>query len=361
MLLYSIPLTLILSFLAVFILIPTILRVSHSKRFYDEPGGRRVHKSSVPTLGGVAIFFSVLLFYSLYLEITGDIIIPYLIPALLIIFFIGVKDDILVTAPVVKLLGQIMAASVIVIAGDLRFTHFYSLIPAQPEYLLTLFLSVLFIIFIVNGFNLIDGIDGLAGVTAIISLLVFTIWFVINQQYPMAFLGAAIMGSLVGFLYYNFQKGKKKIFMGDTGSLTIGFLVAVFTIRFLEVNSGSTNEPVTFRIQAGPGMALAVIILPVVDTIRVFFRRIVQGRSPFSADKTHIHHRLLTLGYSHMQVVIILGAFNLAFIFMAYLLREVGVFYLMILNLTLGFLLLQIPSLTIRRRKRLMRQRAKAA
>lgn len=361
MLLYFVPLALVLSFLVVFILIPTILRVSHSKRFYDEPGGRRVHKNSVPTLGGVAIFFSVLLFYSIFLEITGQIIVPYLIPALLIIFFIGVKDDILVTAPVVKLLGQITAASVIVIAGDLRFTHFYSLIPAQPEYLLTLFLSVFFIIFIVNGFNLIDGIDGLAGVTAIISLLVFTVWFAINQQYPMAFLGAAIIGSLIGFLYYNFQKGKNKIFMGDTGSLTIGFLVAVFTIRFLEVNSGSTGDPLVFRIQAGPGMALAIIILPVVDTIRVFFRRILQGRSPFSADKTHIHHRLLTLGFSHIQVVILLGSFNLAFILVAYLLRNLGVFYLLTINLTLGFLLLQVPSLSIRRRKRLMRQRVKAA
>jgi len=361
MLLHFILLVSVLSFLVVFILIPSILRVSHSKRFYIEPGGRRVHKNSVPTLGGVAIFFSVLLFYLLYLEITGEIIVPYLIPALLIIFFIGVKDDILVTAPVVKLLGQITAASVIVIVGDLRFTHFYNLIPAQPEYLLMLLLSVLFIIFIVNGFNLIDGIDGLAGVTAIISLLAFTVWFFINQQYPMVFLGAAAIGSLIGFLYYNFQKGKNKIFMGDTGSLTIGFLVAVFAIRFLEVNSGSTGNPLIFRIQSGPGMALAIIILPVVDAIRVFFRRIMQGRSPFSADKTHIHHRLLTLGFSHILIVILLGSFNLVFILIAYLLRNLGVFYLMTIILTLGFLLLQIPSLSIRRRKRLMRHKVKAA
>lgn len=350
-----------LSFVLVFVSIPTILAVSHAKKLYDEPGGRRIHKSKVPTLGGIAIFFSFLFIYSVYNEVAGSIIIPYLIPSLLVIFVIGVKDDILVTAPIVKFIGQIVAAAIIVGAGDLRFTHFYGLIPVEPGYLLSLFISIGFIVFIVNGFNLIDGVDGLASIIAIICILAFSLWFLINGQWAMVVIGVAIIGSVLGFLYYNMRRDKYKIFMGDTGSLILGFLVATFTISFMEMNSVWSETPIPYRFTSSAGMALSVIILPAVDTIRVFVRRLMHGSSPFRADKSHIHHRLLSLGYSQLQVVIILSSVNLAFIIVSFVLKNMGELYLMVINLALGFLLLQIPSLAIIHRKRMLRKNCKAA
>jgi UDP-N-acetylmuramyl pentapeptide phosphotransferase/UDP-N-acetylglucosamine-1-phosphate transferase len=156
------------------------------------------------------------------------------------------------------------------------------------------------------------------------------------------------------------RRDKYKIFMGDTGSLILGFLVAVFTISFMEMNSVRTETPIPYRFSSA-GMALSVIILPAVDTIRVFVRRLMHGSSPFRADKSHIHHRLLSLGYSQLQVVIILSSVNLAFIIVSFVLRNMGELYLMVINLALGFLLLQIPSLAIMHRKRMLRKNCKAA
>ncbi|MBN2521479.1 MAG: undecaprenyl/decaprenyl-phosphate alpha-N-acetylglucosaminyl 1-phosphate transferase [Bacteroidales bacterium] len=354
-------LALALSFVMVFVSIPTILTVSHAKKLYDEPGGRRIHKSRVPTLGGIAIFFSFLFIYSVYNEFGGRVIIPYLIPSMLVIFVIGVKDDILVTAPIVKFIGQIVAAAIIVWAGDLRFTNFYGLIPGEPGYLVSLLISIGFIVFIVNGFNLIDGIDGLASIIVIICILAFSLWFLINGQWAMVAIGAGIIGSVLGFLYYNMRRDKYKIFMGDTGSLILGFLVAIFTISFMEMNSVRSETFIPYRFSSSAGMALSVIILPAVDTIRVFVRRLIHGSSPFSADKSHIHHRLLSLGYSQLQVVMILSSVNIAFIIVSVVLRNIGALYLMVIILALGFLLLQIPSLTIKHRKRLLRKNCNVA
>jgi len=352
----------IISFILVFASIPTILKVSYKKNLFDEPGKRSVHKHRVPTLGGLGIFIGVLFTYSLYLDWFDYQAIPFLIPALLIVFSIGIKDDIMITAPIMKLMGQMLAAFLIVGFGDLRVTDFHGFFGLQPDYFLSFSFTVLFIVFIVNGFNLIDGVDGLAAITGIIVTTGFSVWFIMNGDYTMPVLGAILVASLLAFLYYNVFSRTQKIFMGDTGSLIIGFIVAVFAIRFMESNVYYLRPSLNYTMISAPAVALGILIVPVVDTTRVFFLRIAKGQSPFTADKAHIHHRLLTLGFSHLQIALVIGFINILFILLSYWLRDFGTIRLTVLNLLLGFLIFQMPSIAIGlKRKRMLKLRQRPA
>ncbi len=347
------------AFILVFMSIPTILKVAYSKSLFDEPGKRHIHKKRVPTLGGMAIFFGILFTYTVYLDWFDFRSIPYLIPSLLIIFSIGIKDDILVTAPIMKLIGQVLAALIIVGFGNLRITDFHGFFGLEPDYFVSLAFSMLFIVFIVNGFNLIDGVDGLAAFTGIITIIGFSVWFYINGDIMMPVLGAIMVGALLAFLYFNVFSKTQKIFMGDTGSLVVGFLVAVFAIEFMEFNVEELRPSLNYIMTSAPGVALGILIVPVVDTLRVFFLRLSKGQSPFAADKTHIHHRLLTLGFSHLKIALMLAAVNIFFIAISFLLKDFGTIRLLLLNMVLGIAVFQLPSLAIRRKLRKMRNKSR--
>lgn len=344
----------LLSFILVFISIPTILKVSHSKNLFDEPGKRRVHKQRVPTLGGLAIFFGILFTYTIYLDWFDYRPIPYLVPALLVIFSIGIKDDILVTAPIMKLLGQLIAAFIIVGFGDFRITDFHGFFGLKPDYFISISFTILFVVFIVNGFNLIDGVDGLAAITGIIASAGFGFWFFINGEYLIPTLSVILIGSLLAFMYFNVFSSTQKIFMGDTGSLLIGFILAIIAIRFMEFNAPQNRSSLLLGMTSAPAVAMGILIIPIMDTIRVFFLRISKGQSPFAADKAHIHHRLLTLGFSHIQIALILGGVNLIFIVLSYGLKDLGMLKLLIVNFVLGAFVFQLPSFAIRYRRKKM-------
>ncbi len=340
-----IPFASIISFIMVFFSIPTILRVARQKNLFDEPGKRTVHKVRIPTLGGLAIFIGFLFTYSLFVDWFEFTKIPFLIPAILIIFGIGIKDDILVTAPIVKLMGQIIAALIIVGMGDLRITDLHGFFGLDINYLASVVITVFLMVFIINGFNLIDGVDGLAAITGIITILAFGIWFYLNGNYHIPIMSAALVGGLLAFLYYNVFSKRQKIFMGDTGSLLLGFLLAVVAIHFSEFTILNKYPGHSFVMNSGPAVALAILIVPIIDTTRVFFLRISQGKSPFSADKNHIHHRMLALGFTHVQTSLILGVINIAFIILGYSLRNLGVLKLTFLIFILGMIVAYIPSL----------------
>lgn len=263
----------------------------------------------------------------------------------------------MVTAPIMKLMGQVIAALIIVGFGDLRITDFHGFFGLRPDYFVSLAFSLLFLVFIVNGFNLIDGVDGLAAITGIVSITGFSVWFYINGEVVLPVLGAIVNGALLAFLYFNVLSKSQKIFMGDTGSLLIGFIVAVFGIRFMEYNVEPLRPALRFTMISAPAVALAILIVPVIDTIRVFFLRLSKGQSPFAADKTHIHHRLLTLGFSHIQVALLLGSVNVIFILLSYWLRDLGTIKLLSINMILGLVVFHLPSLAIRYRLRKMRSR----
>jgi UDP-N-acetylmuramyl pentapeptide phosphotransferase/UDP-N-acetylglucosamine-1-phosphate transferase len=346
-----IPFAGVLSFFLVFLSIPTILRVAESKNLYDEPNNRTVHMHKIPTLGGLAIFLGFLFTYSLFSEWFSFTQIPFLIPALLIIFSIGIKDDIMVTAPMVKLVGQIIAAFIIIGWGDLRITSLHGFLGLELNYLSSFTLTIFIFIFILNGLNLIDGIDGLASITSIIAISAFSFWFYINGSYHIPVFSAALIGALLAFSYYNVFSKEQKIFMGDTGSLLLGFLLAVASIKFAEFTAPENSTQLTFKMNAAPAVTLGILIVPVIDTLRITIYRISKGQSPFNADKNHIHHRMLTLGFTHLQTSLIIGVINIFFVVLSYLLRNIGVINLLIINLTIGLFLSYVPAIFIHRQK----------
>ena len=173
-------------------------------------------------------------------------------------------------------------------------------IPVAVSYILSAFT----IIVITNAYNLIDGVDGLAGSVGIICSLFFGVWFYLIDANAYAFLSFAILGGLLAFLQFNWAPSK--VFMGDTGSLMIGFFLSIVTIKFIDLNY-NLQEAHPFRFDAFIGPAIAVFIVPLYDTLRVFIKRMLRGKSPMHPDRTHLHHILLRLGCNHAQATGILG------------------------------------------------------
>lgn len=309
--------------------IPSILHVARTRHLYDDVGHfRKQHDHGIPRLGGVAIFVSFTITLLLFSIIDKTIPVSYLLTASIILFIMGIKDDLSGVNPSTKFLIQFIVATILVILGDIRFTSMYGIFGLYDiPYVTSAILSILFIILIINAFNLIDGIDGLAGTTCIIVNGAFTILFIHMKHYEMAAVSLTIVGAVCGFLRYNLTPAK--IFMGDAGSLLIGLISAIMAIRFIELNkiTGTTIPSVT----SAPALAFAILIGPIFDTLRVFTLRILNAKSPFSADRNHVHHRILRLGYTHMQTALILGVINILLIVMVLIFAPLGNFTLMIL------------------------------
>lgn len=308
-----------LSFLITFFSIPVIIEVAKEKKFYDEPGERKVHKAVIPTLGGLGIFAGFIVSVLLGVPAGSAGVLQYFVAALMVIFFLGIKDDILVLSATKKFIGQLVAAGIIIKFGGVQITNMHGFlgiyeIPHTPSVLLSLFTIVV----ITNSFNLIDGVDGLAGSLALMTSTIFGIYFLFTSQHMYAVMAFGLSGSLLGFLIYNFSPAK--IFMGDTGSLLIGLLNAVFVIKFIAVAS----EPGYYFIASAPAIGFAILMVPLFDTLRVVSLRVISRRSPFSPDRNHIHHFLLDLGMSHKMIALICVLTNILFIALAYSLRSFG-------------------------------------
>ena len=229
-----------------------------------------------------------------------------------------------------KFIGQIFAASIIVILGGIRITSLYGMFGmSYISEAFSIVLSIVTIIFIINAFNLIDGINLLAGSVSVVISLSFGAWFYFYGFNDYAILAAAMSGAVLAFLRYNITPAK--IFMGDSGSLSIGLLAAVLAIQFIEKNEMILHQHISSGIQitASPAMAIAVLIIPIYDAFRVFTMRLIKRKSPFIADRNHIHHRLLDLGFSHVKATFILITVNILFIILTYFLQHFGNFLLM--------------------------------
>ena len=274
----------------------------------------------------------------------------YIIAALCFTFMLGAKDDIVDLVPYKKFIGQIFAAAIIVLLGDIRITSLYGLFDVSMiDYIPSVLLSMLTIIFIINAFNIIDGINLLAGGVGVVVSVAFGAWFYLYGFMDYAVLCAAMVGATLAFLKYNFTPAK--IFMGDSGSLSLGLLSAVLAIQFIESNEIvlRSNSSEGIPIISSPAMAIAVLIIPIYDTLRAFTLRVIRKKSPFSADKIHIHHRLLDLGLNHHQVTTVLLIFNILFVVAIYSLQPLGNTILMMLELSVAiFLSVILHMLNIR-------------
>jgi UDP-N-acetylmuramyl pentapeptide phosphotransferase/UDP-N-acetylglucosamine-1-phosphate transferase len=312
----------ITSFLVVLLGTPSLIKVAKLKHLVDEPGEeRKLHSRSVPTIAGVMIFsaflFSICIWFPTKaissLQAINDF--KYLIAILVLLFFVGVKDDIIGTAPIYKLVAHIIVGFILVMLGDIRIESMHGLFGVTdpfPEEA-SVFISLFVYIVIVNAFNLIDGVDGLAGGVGFIATLMFGIWFQLSGIPYLAIISFSLCGALGGFLIFNFNPAR--IFMGDSGSLTVGAIITFLSIRLIETPELSIPE--VFSNVSTVVLAMAILAYPLLDTLRVFTIRARKGISPFSADKNHIHHRLLSFGFSHKKTVAILYVYTLIVICIA--------------------------------------------
>lgn len=345
---YDIILSFITALLVTFYAIPSIIKVARVKHLMDEPGHRSSHNTVTPSLGGIAIFAGVLISIVLWtpFELFGDL--QYILAAFTIIFLIGAKDDILPMSPSRKFAGEFIATLILVTKSNIRITDFQGLFGIyEIPYWLSIVISLTTILMIINAFNLIDGINGLTGLLTILITLFMTTWFFLVDELALSLISFSTTGACVAFLYYNISPAK--IFMGDTGSLFIGLICSILAIQFIEVNKIMADES-RYAIAAAPVVAMGVLALPVLDTIRVFAGRILRGRSPFSAERNHIHHLTLDTGMSHMEASIVLALFNALIIYLVVTFQGIGINYLFVGLCLVYFLYIGIVYRSSRRR-----------
>jgi len=292
---WNLTLTFLWAFLLALFAVPSIIQVAYHKNLLDEPNHRTIHSSSTPRLGGLAIFTGFMSSLMIFGDLNSGI--QQLMAGTLLLFFIGVKDDIATVSAFKKFFIQILATGIVMFLADIRITSFQGFLGI---YELDLGFSYMFtflvIVGVTNAINLIDGMDGLAGSIVLLISLIFGGYFFYFDS-PYAYVAFALAGGVLGFLRYNIYKAR--VFMGDTGSLVSGFILAIMAIQIL-------------------------MILPIVDTLRVFALRIYNGRSPFYPDKNHIHHQLLTLGLSQIKVLSVMIFFNILMFCFNYFNSEMG-------------------------------------
>jgi len=316
----DILLTASVSFIITFLAIPVILQIAEQKKLFDIPDERKLHAHAVASLGGVGIFGGFLLSALLAIQVHANPEFQYFFAAALVIFFLGLKDDIIVLSASKKFIGQVIAASILIHLGGVRIDSMHGFlgfeqIPVAFSYAL----SYLTIIVVINSFNLIDGIDGLAASLGVMTMLVFGTYFSIVGLQAYALLAYSLCGSLVAFLIFNHHPAK--IFMGDSGSLMIGLINSILVIKFINVSADPT---VSIPVTASVAIGVSVLFLPLVDTLRVFAIRIYHGRSPFTPDRNHIHHLLLARGLNHAAVTLVCLSINIGILIATWSVRSLG-------------------------------------
>ncbi|MCU0379157.1 MAG: undecaprenyl/decaprenyl-phosphate alpha-N-acetylglucosaminyl 1-phosphate transferase [Bacteroidales bacterium] len=328
--------------------IPKVIRVVRQRHLEDKPGDHKIHNGEIPTLGGIGIFAGFIFGYLIGVDgnITG---LSYFTAATVMLFFVGVKDDLIYLHPKKKLIGELGSALVIVLFTDLRITNLHGFlgftdISALGSYFVTISVMLL----IINAVNLIDGIDGLAASVGIIASLAFGAFFYLSGDNGYAAMAAALLGALIAFIRFNITDGPNKIFMGDTGSLVIGFTLAVFAIRFNYIEA----EHASFiSLRSTPALSVAILIVPLFDTFRIILVRLSNHQRPYVADKRHIHHLMLRAGFSHREATLYISLFNISLITIVFLLDRLGIFLLGLLMLALCSLATLIIIGAVRRRE----------
>ena len=343
---YNVIFSFLTSFFITFLAIPKVISFANRYRLSDQAGDRASHEGSVPVFGGIAIFLGIILAISLWSQLIDML---FFVISLIIVFFVGILDDLLGLSPFKKLVGQILATLIIIYFGDIKIDNMHGvLLVNQLSFPISILFTLFVVIVITNGFNLIDGVDGLATGVGVISSFLFGGVALIMNQIDIAIISFALMGALLGFLKYNYHPAK--IFMGDTGSLVVGMILSILAINLIQ--HGLVFNKLNY-FDKGPLMAIAFLSIPLFDSLRVFIVRASKGQGPLSAGRDHIHHALLDLGLGHKRTAIILYAISIFLIIFSFFLLNLN------LNLNLGifilsaisYLLLIIPFYILRRKK----------
>lgn len=335
---YNVFFAFLISLVITYVAIPKVIVFAEKFRLADVPGERSSHKKTIPIFGGIAIF-SGIIFSLLFLGRLDSI--QFILASFLIVFFVGVIDDLLSLSPFKKLIGQIIAILVVIYLGEVQIDSMHAVLGVKslPDIIATIF-TVFVVIVITNGFNLIDGVDGLAGGVGLISAFFFGIVAFMMNQYDMAMIAFSLMGSLIAFLRYNFHPAR--IFMGDTGSLLVGMILSVLAINLIQYGLviGTVHLP-----NKGPLLAIAFLAIPLFDSLRVFIVRVREGRHPLYPGRGHIHHALLDLGIGHKRTALVLYLVSVLLIGVSFFLLELNINTSISLLAVISYIILIIPFL----------------
>jgi len=291
-----------------------VLLVTKSKKLMTEVNDRSSHKIPVPPFGGVSFFLVLMLLFAGLIAVGLDPTTGFLIIGISFIFISGIKDDLMASSAIMKLVTQFFGAALIIFLPELQFDSLHGAfgINSIPEWGFIIF-KFYCVLFIINSFNLIDGIDGLSSTIGIIvsASLLPIFWFSGNELLGVVCLG--IIAMLISFMRFNFSSGKFKMFMGDGGSLTLGYVLS-----FLILRATSIGDALPFVENWLPNnvalFVLVVFFLPTLDTFRVIVIRLREGRKVYVADRNHIHHVLIDSGMSHKRATFVLASTNILFI-----------------------------------------------
>lgn len=355
----------IISILLAVMIIPNILFVSHKRRLFDMPDSRKVHQRPVSRLGGVSFFpaisvsFCLIIGTQLALSYYADTSMPHSIPysfiflgaGCMMLYLIGIMDDIVGVGYRYKFIVQFIAAAILAFSGSWINTlgglfGIWS-IPAWIGIPFTIFV----IIYITNAINLIDGIDGLASGLSIIAMIVFSLTFIFQHEYIYALLAFATLGVLLPFWFYNvfgYTRHHHKLFMGDTGSLTLGYILSFIVIKFCTVSPATTEHD-----DFGVIIAISALFIPLLDVVRVVINRIARGKSPFLPDRSHIHHKLLDTGMRPKLTMLTILSMSVLFIILNVLLsKHINITILLILDVVLWLIFIFTIDHFIQRHKK---------
>jgi len=329
----AVILAFIVSFAASWFSIPRISKFCKRINLTDKTTDHQIHNNGTPSLGGVAIFLGFTFGFLLTVNNNMPGVTPFMV-GVLILFFTGIKDDLVSVFPWYKILVQIVSGLIICFFTTIRITNLHGFLGiSEISVLVSFIITLLLFVVIVNSFNLIDGIDGLASSVGIIVSTTYGIWFWISHDYGYAVMSASLSGALLIFLPYNLSNRKNKIFMGDTGSLMIGFILTVMTIRFNEINVSSNSM---HSLHSSPSVSIAILIVPLFDAMRVVLIRFVRKTSIFNADNRHIHHMMLRAGFSHFQSTLLISVVNLIIILIGFLFDGLGIIWMVLMLLLIS-------------------------
>ncbi|WP_420316795.1 MraY family glycosyltransferase [Ekhidna sp.] len=303
---------------------PVIIRVFRSIDLLDRPDKRKIHSISTPSLGGIAIFIGIFLAIIMAGSMTEIASEKYFIGGAVLIFLLGVRDDLSSLMAHHKLVVQIFSAFLVVYFGGIKIEGLHGLFGINNfPWVIDEIFTVFVIVVMTNAFNLIDGIDGLAGSIALV-IAAFLGWAALQSGYLIdATFAFAIVGASLGFLLYNWYPSK--VFMGDTGSMVYGFMLTILMVKFLAVPTPPSV------IEAPVATSLALFVLPVYDTLRVFIIRFATGRPPLAPDRNHIHHVLLKLGFNHSSSTMLLIGYNILILVFVVTFQSLGELWIMLL------------------------------
>ena len=345
-LLLKIGLSLGVAFLLTVLLVPVVVRIVKDKGVVAHENGRTSHTGNVPTMGGIAIFCGFLISSLIFSGSGFQDNFRFVIAGSIFMLMVGMKDDIQGITPWMKFAGQIIAALIIIVPGDIRFTSLQGFLGIEEiSYFWSIAISVVTIVGLTNCFNLIDGIDGLAAGIGTLVSITLGVWFGLAGQYGLMFICLALVGSLMAFSIYNIWGKENKILMGDTGSLVLGFILAALVIEFNEFNVGVQTS---VDLISTPAISIGIMIVPVFDTLRVFILRMWRRKHPFAPDKTHTHHNLINLGASHYKATFSLIILNAFFIVLSFALNSLGASILLAVIMAMALLAFYLPVFAFR-------------